>query len=55
MSSGVASNRMRRAGRRSSSAALSIKPTTTSDAMESAREKCVVTMTMPATTVPMNP
>ena len=36
-------------------AALSIKPTTTSEAMESARENPVATITIPATTVPMNP
>ena len=36
-------------------AALSMSATTTSEAMESARLKPVVTMTIPATTVPMNP
>ena len=55
MSSGVASKRMRSAGRSNCRAALSIRATTAKDAMESAREKPEVTITIPAATVPMNP
>ena len=55
MSSGVASRRMCSAGRSSRTAAFTMRATTTSEAMESAREKPVATMTIPATTVPMNP
>ena len=46
---------MRNAGRNSATAACTMRRTTTSEAMESARSNPHTTMTTPAMSVPANP